>query len=595
MLTASRQWLRRNRTPIAIGAGVIGAGYVATQYVLGKINTARERMSSDRIAKENLRRRFEQNQEDCTFTVLALLPTATANILESMNTENITLEIQQMKGAKGPRGGDSSAAPPSIADTTMTEDESRSNFSGLGESLMHASVSSFAAPTTAPATDGGQDSTFVAARLPLRAPTSAPAPPTATPAITTPSPAIPSAATLPPPTQKKKSKRQLWDDLTISSITRAFTLIYTLALLTMLTRLQLNLLGRRSYLSSVVSLATGPSHSTINLENNDDDNVNQVYGSDFDVNRKYLTLSWWLLNRGWIDIRERVEEAVREVFGSLSPRDLLSFDNFAQLTIEVRRKMEGRPSYNGGNGGSRWLRFLLPPTTLEDYVLRESGVLGDSAAADTQTGSPPSQASSSPSASSPSAPLRRIVDETSDLIESPPFHHVLGLLLDAGFSVLLHEKVLPGAYGEAGPTPTIPEFQLQTSSNVVLLPKILSVLTRQAHSIGSGMPAAANEYLQAMESVRDLEAFAAVVYSSNWENEIAAGDADSSEAAFSAAAPLPTARTTGGAGIGATRVAGGPGIDDSIVMVEHPAAPAPVAASSFESAWEKAEASSATR
>ena len=38
--------------PIAIGLGVVGAGYVATQYVLSKINDARERMSSDRIAKE---------------------------------------------------------------------------------------------------------------------------------------------------------------------------------------------------------------------------------------------------------------------------------------------------------------------------------------------------------------------------------------------------------------------------------------------------------------------------------------------------------------------------------------------------------------
>jgi peroxin-3 len=29
-----------------------------------------------------------------------------------------------------------------------------------------------------------------------------------------------------------------------------------------------------------------------------------------------------------------------------------------------------------------------------------------------------------------------------------------------------------------------------------------------------------NEYLQEMEMVRDLEAFSAVVYSSNWENEM---------------------------------------------------------------------------
>jgi len=52
MLAATRRWFRRNRTPIAIGVGVLGAGYVATNYVLGKLRDARERMSSDRIAKE---------------------------------------------------------------------------------------------------------------------------------------------------------------------------------------------------------------------------------------------------------------------------------------------------------------------------------------------------------------------------------------------------------------------------------------------------------------------------------------------------------------------------------------------------------------
>jgi peroxin-3 len=52
MLSATRRWFQRNRTPIAIGVGVVGAGYAVTQYVLSRINDARERMSSDRIAKE---------------------------------------------------------------------------------------------------------------------------------------------------------------------------------------------------------------------------------------------------------------------------------------------------------------------------------------------------------------------------------------------------------------------------------------------------------------------------------------------------------------------------------------------------------------
>lgn len=52
MIGATRRWIRRHRTGLAIGAGVIGVGYLAGQYVLSKISEARERMSSERIAKE---------------------------------------------------------------------------------------------------------------------------------------------------------------------------------------------------------------------------------------------------------------------------------------------------------------------------------------------------------------------------------------------------------------------------------------------------------------------------------------------------------------------------------------------------------------
>ena len=121
----------------------------------------------------SLRRRFEQNQEDCTFTVLALLPTATASILETMNTEKITLEIQQMKStAKGLR--ESSAGPPSIADTNLTEDDAKSSQS---ESGIHASQITTPSPFAASTESGQQDGA-----------------------------------------KPRRSKRQLWDDLTISGM-----------------------------------------------------------------------------------------------------------------------------------------------------------------------------------------------------------------------------------------------------------------------------------------------------------------------------------------------------------------------------------------
>ncbi|KAK8139233.1 peroxin-3 [Apiospora sp. TS-2023a] len=538
MLSATRRWLRRNRTPVAIGVGVVGAGYLATQYVLNKINNARERMSSDRISKENLRRRFEQNQEDCTFTVLALLPTATANILEAMNTEKITLEIQQMKSAaKGTRSGESNATPPSIADTTLTEGEegkSVASASLQSESGLHASQMTL--PPSSQTGDGAQDGGQQ----------------------TTPAPA-------PASIKPRRTKRQLWDDLTISSITRAITLVYTLALLTMLTRVQLNLLGRRSYLSSVISLATGTAQSTISLENNDgDDPEHQVYGCDFDINRKYLTFSWWLLNKGWEELGQRVEEAVRDVFGHLSPRDLLSYDTFTQLT------------------GTKWLSIVLPPREMEDHVLRESGVLGESATAETQ-GTQGAEAGSS------SASLRRLLDETSDLIESPAFSHVLTLVLDAGFAVLNMQKLLPGAFE----LPAIPEVEdlSEQSAKLVLLPKILSVLTRQAHAIGHGMMP--NEYLQAMEQVPDLEAFAAVVYSSNWENEIQNEGDDQVLAAAASQERSPSQSSTlvssslkeSGSSQMTTGVTSGGPVEESMVLVEPEPEPSQL---SFESVWEKA-------
>lgn len=361
--------------------------------------------------------------------------------------------------------------------------------------------------------------------------------------------------------------------------------MYTLALLTMLTRVQLNLLGRRSYLSSVVSLATGSNTATISLENKDDDNSTEAYGDDFEVNRKYLTFSWWLLNRGWVDVMQRVEAAVRQVFGQMSPRDQVTFESFSNLTKEVRRLVEGGsapgqqqqqqqqpPQQQTGGTSTQWLPFLLPTPDQEDYVLRESGILDDSAASQTQ---PTDREPSSPTSA---LSLRRLLDETSDLIESPTFTHVLTQILDAGFSVLLDRKLAEGPF-DLPPPPTSPAAAAQTIVDVsadvvrdraekkVLLPKCLSILTRQAHSIGNGMP---NEYLQAMESVQDLEGFAAVVYSSNWENEIREENLIPSTTTNTAESSVRQSRVLSQEGTG----------EESLVLVDP-------TQSSFESVWAK--------
>lgn len=466
MIAASRRWLKRNRTPIAIGASIVGLGYVATQYLVGKIVDARERMSSERIARENLRRRFQQNQEDSTFTVLALLPTVTENILEELKTENITTELQLQRAAKTARNIEAPQIEPPNEMPSVTDEDGRSMTSLHSESGIHASQMGL--PPESSSVHGPQDGGEMVQKA-------------------------------------RRNKLRLWNDLKISAITRSFTLIYTLALLTLLTRIQLNLLGRRSYLASVFALASpGQNHSTINLENHDDDNSNQAYGNDSEVSRRYLTFSWWLLHRGWKDVMHKVEAAVNEVFGAMNIRDDLSMAKFSQLTLEVRKKIEG--ATEAKRHESKWLENLLPPQDQEDFVLRESGT----ATLETIPGPTSSSASSTI--------LRRLLDETSDLIDTPPFTHVLTLLLDAGFSTLVDQKISQQVY-KVPSTPQLPEQKVQEilDTKLVKLPILLAALTRQAYSIGSGE---SNEYLQSMDQVSDLEAFAAVVYSSNWENEI---------------------------------------------------------------------------
>ncbi|KAF2200867.1 Peroxin-3 [Delitschia confertaspora ATCC 74209] len=456
MITSTRRWFRRNRTNFAIGAGVLGAGYLAGQYILGKVSEARQRMSDERIAKENLRRRFEQNQEDCSYTVLAILPTATENILDAIPVEQILDELQKHKADRLARSVNTSeiasSVPPSIAD-----DDSKS-LTSTSESFIHATQAAEGSSTIS-----GDGAEAVAPQAP----------------------------------KPKRTKAQLWNEMKIMAISRAFTLLYTLSLLTLLTRIQLNLLGRRNYLASVVSLASPHSQeSRINLENHEDENLEHAYGNDFETNRRYLSLSWWLLHRGCIELMHKVTAAVKEVFAGVNPREEITLERLSELTLEVRKKVEGATEEE--RRINKWLSYLLPSPSDEEYVLYQSGM---TTAATTPT--------------SPS--LRRLVDETSDLIDSPAFTHVLTLLLDAAFSHLVDNRIAQLSYKIPPTSASTARVQEIVGGDAkAKVANSLAVFCRQAHNIGSG---ANNEYLAAIEQVKDLEAFAAVVYSSNFEFE----------------------------------------------------------------------------
>ena len=433
-----------------------------------------------------MRRRFEQNQEDCTYTVLALLPTIREEIIDALPVEQLTEQLQQERQERLKKLGTSDAASsefpsaaPSIADDASLQSGSYIFASQVAHSSLYPG-----APSSKP----------------------------------------------------KRSKAQLWQEMKINSITRAITLLYTVSLLTMLTRIQLNLLGRRTYLSSVVALASpapAMEDSRISLENRDDDNYDNMYGNDFETNRKYLTMSWWLLHRGSKQIMDRVMAVVKEVFGAVNIREDVSLERLAELVMQVRMKIEGATEEE--RRSTKWLQYLLPSREEEAFVIRQSMSEGEEPLSPSPKAEDDPMTASTIESETTTDPLRRLLDETSDLIDSPTFTYVLTRTLDASFSHLIDFRIATEAFKATGPpAPGVEQPRVTEIIDIKCkIAHILPIFCKQAHIIAAGsgeldtiaseaaQQSLGNEYLAAIDRVHDLNAFAAVIYSSNFEYEVA--------------------------------------------------------------------------
>lgn len=117
--------------------------------------------------------------------------------------------------------------------------------------------------------------------------------------------------------------------ISLLAFTRTLTIIYSTTLLSLFTHVQLNILGRSKYLQSIIQLAHEEnmreqwkdSLSLVsllwsgNLEGASlEEELQEIESVDEEAERKFLTLSWWILHVGWKDVGERVRRGVEEVF-----------------------------------------------------------------------------------------------------------------------------------------------------------------------------------------------------------------------------------------------------------------------------------------
>ncbi|KAG8999362.1 peroxin [Tulasnella sp. JGI-2019a] len=396
----------RRRTLLSVGA-VVGGVYLVGQYALRRLEEARNTLLQDRTSKENLRQRFLRNQEDCVFTSQALVPTLGNQILEELDVEGITLELQQ-HGSKpkppqdlnsttssleekiGPDAASQQIITPvapapdtSKAQSDTTTSPPLSDSAPLSESS-HSWVEEFSAsqnqvakdhhPPAEPLSQGSPEGSYTGVSD-LISTTSEQEGMTdsfynhsssefpsedANDSLLLQQGHFQRSPTPSPPPRPTKTKAQLWKDLRTATFTRTITLIYALTLLALQTHIQLNILASHKYVQSILEMeeeekereiwagGLGGAMSQLSLSDASGGGSDNGQPAPPQISalteQKYLTMNWWLLNVGWKDVTERVRAAVTEVFDVVPLKSQLTPSDLKALINSVRHLVE----FDGG-------------------------------------------------------------------------------------------------------------------------------------------------------------------------------------------------------------------------------------------------------
>ncbi|KAF8945219.1 peroxin [Haplosporangium gracile] len=536
MLSAVQGFAKRHRKGLVITAGLTGGIYMMGKYAKSKLIEFHEKSASERTAKENMKRRFEQNQQDCVFTVLSLLPTLGDQLLHELNVELITAKLQQTRSQRStpvPTPDSSMILPPK-----PEQDENKQEQEGSAENKEEEGESEKvkndqeAATTSTDDTEGHakEDSTDSTASLDTNEdsnqstqPSSTvseadkdettattqdqkPVKPESQEAIatnieTTPVAAGPqivvkdeAAAAI-----ERKTKLELWHELKVMSFTRTVTALYSLTFLTLLTQVQLNLLGRFTYVSSVIALSNTTDASYRVESPAVKGSLSSTAGQlDFQTEKKYLTFSYWLLHEGWRRWSEKVRDVVEEVIGGVSLKKTFTSQDFSDLLGEIRSRLEYTEDMEGERIPVNMREYMLPDETSDEReVLRAGGVDEFDLVVDPV--------------------LRNLLDETRDFIDSADFTTVLSSTLATTFSrfnLALQPTFNPFLLlpPQSGNSAVIAEIEDdEDMDRAVSLVSLLPLVARQVHLIINGVP---NEYVESLAMVKELQAFSAIVYSS---------------------------------------------------------------------------------
>ncbi|KAF6757934.1 Peroxin-3-domain-containing protein [Ephemerocybe angulata] len=397
-----------SRKTVMKTAGFFGGLYMANNFIQERLEEVKQKMEIETQAQDNLKRRFQQTHETTSYTILALLPTLSSQILAEMNVETLTKELQS-RSSKKPAVQPPPPQTPSLASSIeVVQEHDAHSVSSLSASIVQSWVDSSS-------NIAGEAGPSVSASLESlnseNASGSASVTSDLIPAL---SESILSQTSIASNSSDSRTKAELWNEVKMLTLTRTLTTLYSITLLCLLTTLQLTLLARSKYVQSVVEeeeqerirekleaqltlsnmlfqgLGLGGGGAGLegleallsgsSLGEDEDEEgctVNEEISEE--TENKYLTMSWWLLHVGWKDVGERVRRGVEEVFEGVSLKTKLSAMDLHRLVGDVRRRVEHEVTFEGTERRTSFSSSLLPstPETIQ-HVLVQGGFLPSS-------------------------------------------------------------------------------------------------------------------------------------------------------------------------------------------------------------------------
>ncbi|KAG6808955.1 hypothetical protein H0H92_002242, partial [Tricholoma furcatifolium] len=347
MLTSAKNFLCERRKGLTKAIAIVGGAYVVKGYIRDRLEEVKDRLEQERLARDNLKRRFNQTQDDVSYLVLALIQALSEQVLTEMDVESLTLELQNRSKARNANKQRLERPPSSLASSVdmLQDHETRSEAESAVMSVASTSYDVATSSTSDISTSGLQSWVESSGVLPGISQRDEAAPHTMEPATTGDTSAhegeISSVA---------ESGQQERDERRQESMASAFSLS--------------NMLLRSE--EDLEKLFSG--------ELEDDDGVlDDVFISE-EVERKFLTMSWWILHVGWKDVGERVRRGVEEAFEGVSLKSKLAAIDLHRLVSDVRRRVEYEITFEGRERRIDFLSSLLPstPETVQ-HVLTQGG------------------------------------------------------------------------------------------------------------------------------------------------------------------------------------------------------------------------------